>query len=686
MSELRLIVQKLNGEPFKKSLSLVSFDEQSGTELIGLLNDVLAKCDPGTHDVNFERESVEMRVFRHMDFMQMMRYKFPSEVDSFREGLGRGDRGVMYPVLHWALSNFEMLKKRAYLGRYLMPVEVPTEFQQDEAVSQNLAHYKQMQQRFKVVHKEVEKLRTGTQPPTELKAEITQLEDEKRQLKDKIRGLETRTRGQPAFAELLEVTSALRKEQEEESRNAERMQEQQTMLQSTQAMLQEAKARLVDARQNAQAHLTAEELMRNLEQDLKASEGAKAHLAGQQREHKSAIDRLGAKASEPRKTEGDVAALQARLRVLKEERASLNAQVEEAQRASGDDKLAFFRQNAQLLVRKIESKEEEIEKEKQTQVRLAGDIEGKEDVMKQLSGPQYMKRDEFQNFAKGLKEKTGLYKKLKAELQEVEMEGTVVLGRTVQLLEGRDGNLSELLDRLEARRGVSGYTDTEVGLRGVSERTQEVNKAKSMTLEEISRMVADINHDLKARKNKLAPRIKKLRTVRQEYQEMEQIWLEKKGVFDNMAVGLDTSRMKLEQECDAFQEDCLAQESRYHYLQSLIGIIEAQYNKVQQEMEYERGNGRLLRDFPSYKALYQHKIVQAEGMAKELRKQQKAMKEKEDSHIEQRLMFADLRKLLACKLKSTQQAELDQYHQDTGAGNLDQFDNIGGANVMTLGD
>ena len=197
-------------------------------------------------------------------------------------------------------------------------------------------------------------------------------------------------------------------------------------------------------------------------------------------------------------------------------------------------------------------------------------------------------------------------------------------------------------------------------------------------------MVADTNHELKQRKNKLAPQIKRLRAVRQEYQELEQVYLEKKAVFEQMAVGLDTSRMKLEQECDAFQQDCLSQESRFHYLQSMIGIVEARYSKVEEEMEFERGNGRLLRDFRSYKDLYDHKIVQAEGMVKQLRQQQKTVVEKEGDHLEQRGMFADLRKLLACKLKTKQQSEMAKYHEETGAGALEM--EIGGANVMTLGD
>ena len=115
MSELRLIVEKLNAPPFSSDppLSLVSLDEKADAELIGIFNNVLAKCDAATHDVEEQKESEEIRVFRQMDFLQVMRYKFPPDTESFRKGLGRGERSVMYPLLHWSLSNFENLKKRA---------------------------------------------------------------------------------------------------------------------------------------------------------------------------------------------------------------------------------------------------------------------------------------------------------------------------------------------------------------------------------------------------------------------------------------------------------------------------------------------------------------------------------------------------------------------------------------------
>lgn len=59
----------------------------------------------------------------------------------FREELTLGDRQVVYPILHWILKNLSMHQKRAYLGQYLKPVPVPSEFLMDEGIRNlQLAH------------------------------------------------------------------------------------------------------------------------------------------------------------------------------------------------------------------------------------------------------------------------------------------------------------------------------------------------------------------------------------------------------------------------------------------------------------------------------------------------------------------------------------------------------------------
>ena len=69
----------------------------------------------------------------------------------------------------------------------------------------------------------------------------------------------------------------------------------------------------------------------------------------------------------------------------------------------------------------------------------------------------------------------------------------------------------------------------------VSEQKAEVDEVKGKTLEEISAVVEQINTQITSRKQKLAPQIKELRTLRTKFQELETEYLEKKGLYDNQA-------------------------------------------------------------------------------------------------------------------------------------------------------
>ncbi len=56
---------------------------------------------------------------------------------------------MIYPILEWLLKNTESLKKRAYLARYLVKVEVPAEFLAEEAIGDL---YQQVLTKFGACH------------------------------------------------------------------------------------------------------------------------------------------------------------------------------------------------------------------------------------------------------------------------------------------------------------------------------------------------------------------------------------------------------------------------------------------------------------------------------------------------------------------------------------------------------
>ena len=223
-------------------------------------------------------------------------------------------------------------------------------------------------------------------------------------------------------------------------------------------------------------------------------------------------------------------------------------------------------------------------------------------------------------------------------------------------MRGRVANLDLFLSELEQRKGVRGYRDTQDKIERAAEQTAEVDQMKEKTLEEISNMVRTITQQLKEKKKDLAPQIKKLRDVRNQYQVLEGEFLSKKSNYDKVAVGLDVDRQQLEHECDTFQEEALQEESRFHYLNCLTAMAEATLKRVDDEEGWKQGKGRgLLPNFKSYEELYQNKLSQQQAFSEQLRKQRSHIEKHEGPSMTQRAAFNDLEKLLKCKIKLVEQ-------------------------------
>merc|ERR1719335_686116 len=111
-----------------------------------------------------------------------------------------------------------------------MNLEVPEEFLRDDKVFEVYQQYKELQSQFKATHAHVEQERQGRMNPEELQKEVAQLDAEREQLSQKIQQLQMKSEREEGFKVLLQATSMLRKEQEEEARLAEKLAEQRFQL------------------------------------------------------------------------------------------------------------------------------------------------------------------------------------------------------------------------------------------------------------------------------------------------------------------------------------------------------------------------------------------------------------------------------------------------------------------------
>jgi hypothetical protein len=102
-----------------------------------------------------------------------------------------------------------------------------------------------------------------------------------------------------------------------------------------------------------------------------------------------------------------------------------------------------------------------------------------------------------------------------------------------------------------------------------------------------------------------------------------------------MSSRLAADRQNLEKECDILQEEWQQEERNYHYLTSLNVIADTNLDKVRMEDNWRNGVEKMLPEFKSLQELYQNKLIQQENLAKQLRIDQRSLKENEHENMTQ---------------------------------------------------
>lgn len=695
MNDIQKVVQALNGPPFNKRLSLVAFDDLSPTELFQLANDVLAHIDT-SHRVDVRIEPADLAGPRIIGFLQLLKFPLPAgdkEVEAFTVALLRGSREAVYPVLAYLLSRLPQLKKRAYVAKYLVPTEVPSEVSHDENVAEMLAQYRELQLEFKEVHKLLDRQNSTQQPgssgstpritPQELKREMHQLEEERGQLIEKIAGLKKKTADIKGFAPLLEATSTLRKEQEEEIKIRERMMDQRMNLQAAERRYADMNRKLAETRMSSREDMSAEAIFEAARRDNAEMRNlVRKTLPANIEARRETLHKLGRILSLPPKSEHELIELKSSVTQLEQVVSSLTADVQAAQRAAGDDKLAMFRQQAVLIAKKLTQREEVLEIANAELEALSNELEAKESKLTEMSGPKFMRRDEFKAYAAALRNKTATFKQLKQELADLRQE-TVILAQTETKLKEKAGDLDVFLRRLEEKKGVTGYSAVQSDLEKVSALKARIDESKGATLNEISRIVQDINFAIKEKKAKLAPAIQALRQMRTEFTEAEDVWMQEKARYESVASGLESEKLALERETDAAQAEVIGEESRRAMLLALSDETQTRIDRAKEEATYERDEGpRYLRDFKTLKDVYNQKLSQLEALSKELRKKQKDIRDNSNLHAAQRAKFLDLKKLLVAKLNHYKSGQSSGIGGEGKQG--DDVFSLGASNVLKI--
>jgi intraflagellar transport protein 81 len=646
--DIREIVQRLNAKPFSENFTLVTFDELSTLDLLELLNKILAQLDT-RQNVSIKDEPQDQTANRISDFLRVLNY--PSNFDlSFQQGLVQGDKKTIYPILFYLLTKFPELQKRAYLAKFLLSLPIPEEYLADPEMKMTHQENKDLQAEFQVNHQQLEAYQKDAMAPNEIKKEINQLEQEKDQLVAKINVFKTKNTNKPEFQALLEATNLLRKEQEEEARLSEKLRTQRQQLEWTDQQLLSSQQRLIDSKKSLSMDNTPEQMLMGLRAEVKKNRDlCNERLRIEINDKKRKLDQIDQLLQEPPVSTSEISRLEGQLVQLRKIVQGLDEKLQRESNPS-DDKLAIYKQQATLVAKKKEKIMEELKRTEEEKVSIEKDLQKKDGELQKLKGPGYKSKDEFKQYAANLRDKTAKFKKMKDELNEIKNE-IGILARTEQIVKSRKDEYESNMRAMEQRKGILGYGETQANIEKISEGMQHTNAEKGKTLEEISVIVKQIEHNIQSKKSKLAPTMKDLKDTREKFKELDKVYRQKKADYEQVFAGVESENAALEEEVKKLRDETYKEDTKLQTTKYQTQVCELMIARLNAEGEYISGAKKLSPDYKSYREMLTNMNKTQDAEVKELKIQREAIKENYEPSQRQLGMLTDLKKLLDLKLQ-----------------------------------
>ena len=201
-------------------LSLFQLNSTQGKELLELLNIVIHAIAPEQPE-KFGSESIEDIVDRLSEFLRIMKFDFPCEPEEWDRRMTNADPKIIHPALYFLLADFENMKKKAYLARFVEEVHVPEEIATETTVNELIIQHRELREQFEIVYNQSVQL--GDTSVEHLRAQISDLKADKARLSTKIKAFQRKMQTVSNIDDLIKITGKLRSESEKEIKLQEQL-------------------------------------------------------------------------------------------------------------------------------------------------------------------------------------------------------------------------------------------------------------------------------------------------------------------------------------------------------------------------------------------------------------------------------------------------------------------------------
>ena len=642
------IVAVLRRPPFNETLTLMSFEEKREYELLELIVKVMGMIDKS---IKLDTNNTEECLKATFDFLKIVKFPYPSD-RQLQEDLARGDKRLLIQILHFLLTNLKALTKSYYVNKFITPVQISNEFQGDEEIIELLTNYKNLQAEFYTTYNMLEEKRQNAPQIKELKEDIAKNQSDKIQLTQSIQRFKKEYANKPDFQALLEMTSKLRKEQEQDSNLEKKIMRQQYDIKEAEERLMIAQQRLMDNQKNINDNVSAIQLLEIAKNQRNNNRDTYENLSKYELiDRRNRLKTLEQILQMPEITLSDLSSLKNQRINLVNDIEKLENKIRNSPMQSSE--LQIYKQNAmQATTAKENSAKllEKLEKEKNLLEIKFNEMNKKFEASK---GYRFVRKDDLLQQAENLKKKKETYQKYQKVIDRIKGEA-LILDRTINILKEKTPDGEEILKKYEEKNGkILNQAKRELEI--LATRKQEIDESKALTLEEYAKLIQQMKKKIQDqdKKNVIAPLAEERDKLKREYEQILPTYEKKKSNFQNATSSVQKVYDQVKEEYNKNEKvfrDC---QDKYHQLNLSMLINQEMLKRCENEGQFmSKPDKRYKDNFKTYQDYYKEIINQENDLIKDLREKQLKSKETYEDNDRQMKLYSDMKKLLTTKLDS----------------------------------